>query len=179
MSKYIELAKKLKILSEQGSYEGERISAENLLKNLMQKCGFSFSDIETEETENFFFTLKTEDAPLWMQVVVSVNGKIQGYGKFSEADIERLSLPGNFSIDCTKAEYVEIVAKFEYYNRLYKEESQIFYEAFVQRNRLFSNKESDMTDTKELSPAELEKAIRVMELSRSLKRGDYRKQLRA
>lgn len=41
-------------------------------------------------------------------------------------------------IECTPAQYIEIEADFAFYSEAMKEEMELFYSAFLQKNELFS-----------------------------------------
>jgi hypothetical protein len=175
MSKYIELAKKMKALAEKG-VGGEKLNAQRMLEMLLKKHNLSISDIEGEEINEYFFNLKTGESQLWQQIVKSVNPEIKCYGKFLSLDIKRYQIPGNYSIKCTLSEYIEIEAKLSVYQRLYKEEVNIFYHAFCTANNLLIKPKEQIT-TDDLTTEELETFHRVRQMSKNIKSEQFRKQI--
>ncbi len=167
MSKYLELAKKLKALAERG-IGGEKTNAERMLKDLMRKHGFTIEDIEGEEID--FHELKgvsPEKRKMFYQVGYHVCGQ-----KFKSMDVRRHRK--TLFIKCTKAQAIEIEAKLNFFFKLYTEEMEVFYHAFIQRNNIFSeDSKSDRPKTDE----EKEFARRVVEMSGSIKKGNYSKLL--
>jgi DNA polymerase III delta prime subunit len=76
MSKHIELAKKLKVLSKRG-IGGEKENAERMLSEIMTKYGLSDEDIEGEKLNEYYFNIEKSDNKFWCQVVRHVNRTIQ------------------------------------------------------------------------------------------------------
>jgi len=175
MNKYIELAKKLKALADKG-IGGEKINAKKMLESLLKKHNLSIEDIEGEKEDNYFFKLKNDENRLWNQIVYSVRNDIKCYGKFPQKDIKRLGLTGNYCIQSTLSEYIEIEAKFNIYMKLYREELNIFYHAFCTANDLLVEPKSKIT-IDDLTPEEKKKLQRVDQMSKNIKKEQYRKQL--
>lgn len=95
MDRIIELAKKLKALSERGE-GGEKLNADRMLRDLMEKHGISLSDIEDESTEMRLFHFKAKQHKIFIQVAAMVIGK----------DVQFFSCRGKRNalfIDCTIA----------------------------------------------------------------------------
>ncbi len=174
-NKYIELGKKLKTLVDKG-VGGEKINAEKLLANLLNKHNLSIQDIEGEKIEYHFFNLKKEEDRLWNQIVKSVNNKIQCYGAFPAKDIKKNGLGGNYMIECTASEYVEIEAKNSIYQRLYKDELNIFYHAFCTANNILVKPDKKI-DVSDLNAEELKTLLRVRKMSHNINCEQYYKQL--
>jgi hypothetical protein len=175
MSKYIELAKKMKALAEKG-VGGEKLNAQRMLEMLLKKHNLTIEDIEGKKQDNYFFNLNNNEHQLWYQIVKSVNPEIKCYGKFPRYHIQQNRLQGNYSIVCTLSEYIEIEAKLSVYQRLYKEELNIFYHAFCTANNLLiTPKEPISTD--DLTPEDRETLHRVREVAKNIRREEYRKQI--
>ena len=141
MSKCIDLAKKLKALANRG-IDGEKINAETMLNALMKKHGITIEEIEGEKIEDYYFQVKKEDIRLWHQIIAKVDDSISSYGEFPKNVIKEFSLKGNHMLKCTTSQYVEIEAKLSFYKKLYEEELEIFFIAFLSANDLLV-KESD------------------------------------
>lgn len=175
MSKHIELAKKLKALVDRG-IGGEKQNAETMLNQLMKKHKITIEEIEGEKIEMHFFTLNEEQHSLWFQIVKRTNDSIKCYGRFPAKVIKECSLGGDHAIECTASEYIEIEAKYDFYKRLYKEELDIFYMAFLNANDLLCDNPDSLKD-KEYTKEELDKIRRTQEMSDKITIGQFRKQL--
>lgn len=166
MSKYIELAKKLKALADRG-IGGEKINAEKMLKALMKKHGITMQEIEGDEIDFNEIIVSKEKKKLFHQIGYSIFGKA-----FRNLDIRRVG--STRYVKCTKAQAVEWEAKLNFYWRLYAEELDIFFHAFVQRNNIFS---SD-AEEHEPKPEERERIRRVLEMASTIKKESYSKLLK-
>lgn len=175
MSKHIELAKKIKALQEKG-IDGEKSTAEIMLNKIMHKHGLTDNDLEQDKINDYYFTYKSGEHKLWGQIVKRVNYKISMYGPFPAERIKTLSLPGNYMVCCTAAEYVEIETMLSVYEPLYKEELDIFFSAFCRANDLLVTK-GHRKSIKDLSDKELEDYVRAQELSANIKSKTFRKQI--
>lgn len=175
MSKHLELAKKLKALADRG-IGGEKINAEKMLANLLLKHNLTIEDIEGEKTFEYFFKLKPEDVMIWSQIVGHVNAKIPKYGEFLKMDVKAFKLAGNYMINCTPAEYIEIECMLGIYPELYKRELKIFNSAFCHANDLLikTDNKREITD---LSKEELERILRIRAMASKIKSETFRKQL--
>jgi hypothetical protein len=174
-TKHIELAKKLKALADKG-IGGEKINAEKMLNSLLKKHNLTIEDIEGEKIEKHYFKLEKKDERLWAQIVKSVNNEIKCYGPFPIKMIKEYHFPGNYLIECTISEYIEIEAKNNIYKRLYEEESNIFYHAFCTANNILIKPKKSI-DISDLEVNELQTLLRVRQMSRNIKNEQYRKQL--
>lgn len=173
--KHIELAKKIKALADKG-IGGEKINAEKMLDSLLKKHHITIEEIEGEKIDHHFFNLKEEEAKLWYQIVKSVNNKLKCYGPFPKKDIKSVGLDGNYLVECTVSEYIEIDAKNTIYQRLYKDEIDIFYHAFCTANNILIRPDKKI-DASDLNYDELKTLLRVREMSRNIKSQNYHKQL--
>lgn len=165
MGNLLELAKKLKALADKG-FGGEKTNAIEMLDTLCKKHNINIEDLEDEKKKECFFNIDLAHAKFFNQIVHHVNRAIPVYGEF----------PGNFAIDCTVYEYIEIEAKYHFYLKLYKEELDVFYTAFLNANNLLiiDDKSHDLT---QWTDDELEKHRRAVEMSSKIKKGQFSKQL--
>lgn len=175
MNKHIDLAKKLKALSEKG-VGGEKINAEKMLNDLMKKHNLTIEDIEGENKFDYFLKLKKEEEKLFNQIVKRVNTEIPLYGEFPAKDIKAFKLKGNFLIKCTASEYVEIESMFIVYNRLYKDELNIFYRAFCTANDLLVTSK-DARSVKDMTDDEYNDWLRATAMASKIKSETFRKQI--
>ena len=176
MSKHIELAKKLKALADRG-VDGEKYNAEQKLKDLLKKHNLTLEDIEGESILEHFFTLNEQHHSLWFQIIKKVNYDIKCYGPIEKSKVKQYKLAGNYIIESTVSDYIEIEAKFNFYKDLYEKESKVFYDAFIQANGLGVNRKH--SDEKELSKEELEAQLRILKMAEQIKKGDFRKRISA
>ena len=175
MSKHIELAKKLKALADKG-VGGEKVNAEKMLNDMLKKHKLTINDIEGEQTANYFFKLKKGEEKLWGQIVARVNYTIKRYGEFPAKKVKELGLKGNYMITCTTAEYVEIESMLNIYQRLYKQELDVFYIAFCKANDLLVTNGKSKS-VKDLTQEEFEEWLRVNAMASKIKSETFRKQL--
>ena len=176
MSKQIELAKKLKALAEKG-IGGEKTNAEKMLNDLLQKHNLSIEEIEGEKKQDFYFNILDKNSwKLLYQIIKHVNFEIRCFGEIPKEKVEHHKLKGNYLIEATVCEYVEIEAKFDFYYRLYKEELDTFLSAFIEANDLGVDN-PNLTVKEELSKEELLELYRIQAMASKIKKGEFRKQL--
>lgn len=173
MSKEIELAKKLKALADRGE-GGEKETAEAMLKMHLKKHGLTLEDIESEAIKEHYFNIPDNGEKLFYQIVKHVNREINVYGAIPIKMIKKHKLKGNFIIDATHSQFVEIEAMYAFYSKLFEKELEIFFSAFIQSNKLYCNGEVDINT---LSEEKIEEAKRIIELSKNIESKDFRKQL--
>jgi hypothetical protein len=176
MDKYINLAKKLKALADRG-IDGEKINAEKMLNDLLKKHKLTIEDVEGEQTFEYYFKIKEKDFDLWYQIVKSTNHEIKTYGSFPESMIRKYKLRGNYSINCSVAEYIEIESKHSILKPLYESEVGIFFGAFCRANNILVMHPSKSRSINDLKDEELENLAREIELSKKIKTGAFRKQI--
>lgn len=170
MSKYIELAKKLKALADRG-IGGEKYNAERKLKELMRKHHLTMEDVEGEK-ENYYEikNITSEKRLLFTQVCYHVLGK-----KYRERGQKRDK--NIIYVLCTLAEGMEVEAKFNFFWKLYKDELSVFYEAFISKNDIYATDVKSKNES-DLSEEEFTKHMRVAAMASSIKKGQFQKQLK-
>lgn len=169
MDKLIELAKKLKALADRG-VDGEKRNAAALLEAFMKKHNISDEEIYGEQIIRHQFNIKKDEFKFFNQIVRGVRFDLQvkWYGNKKSAPL----------VDCTAAEYLEIIAKFEHYSALYKKELRVFYLAFLEANKLLATPpDAEKQTAAELSVEEQEIRRRASSMSQDIKRDDYKKRL--
>lgn len=175
MSKHIELAKKLKALTEKG-IGGEKINAIKMLNDLLKKHNITVEEIEGEKLFDFYFTINDKHVfSLLYQIVKKININIRCFGEIPKSKIKSLKLKGNYLIECTSSEFIEIEAKFDFYHRLYKTELDTFLSAFIEANDL--GVDNPNREEKQLSKEEYEELLRIKEMASKIKKGEFHKQL--
>lgn len=169
MSRYLELAKKLKALAEQG-VGGEKANAEMQLKKLMAKHNISLEELETNTKSWCLFKLKRgyRSRNLFFQIATHVLAlsSFTYRGKQNQVEIE-----------CTPEQRIEIECKYAFYLSALFVDEKIFYRAFVQKNKLF-NPAGGTQQIGELSEKDRQEALRVLLMTESMEKHQFSKQLK-
>lgn len=173
--KVINLLKKLKALADKG-VGGEKLNAERMMLDIMQKHNITISDIEGEAIEWFDFKISSKTASIFWQIVGNVIADWNREYKHSRTN--KLDV----SIEMTHAQYIEIEAKCNFYKKDYekqlKENIRVFEEAYIYKNKLFMSKTKNTEDEPETDPkvdlAHLQKVLNTME---GIDKANYYKQI--
>lgn len=167
-----ELLLKIKALSEQGE-GGEKINAKRILARLMKKFNISEEDLQEEKVEEFDLVAKGQyERKLLNQVVYSVCGNIdERKGLWSYTKIKN-----KFCVKSTKAEFLEIEARFNFYKNCFYKKLDVFYLAFIQTNDIYPpNNLMKESKTKRFFLSDEEKE--ALELSAVMEKSNYLKQI--
>lgn len=154
MEKYLELAKKLKRLSEEG-IGGEKYNAQVALERLMKLHNITPDQLENEKKDWRKFIVKKADQPLFYQTLVSITGR----------HIRHFARGKIIHVEMTTLQFIEVQSKFDFCNKLYKEDLKIFYRAFIHKHNLFScdpPKENPDENKKEANQDELLRMVTMM-----------------
>lgn len=84
-------------------------------------------------------------------------------------------LGGNFVIECTNSEFILIEQMFEHYSQLFDKEYEVFYEAFIHSNKLYSSKPP--IDLKDLSDFEMEQRLRAEKMAKTINSESFKKRI--
>ncbi|MDO4989336.1 MAG: hypothetical protein Q4E45_02410 [Eubacteriales bacterium] len=150
-----ELLRKLKALADRG-VGGEKENARRILQELLDKYNIAEADLDDDILEEHTFrACGARERTLLIQTCFRVtNGDRQVYsyqnGKGSRSEI---------CCNCTKAEAVRIGFEFDFFRELWKDEEKMFFLAFIQKHRIFSDKPGEGM---ELDPGELARMVRMM-----------------
>lgn len=175
-TKILTLLRKLKALADQG-IGGEKLNAERMLRDLMQKHNISMEDIEGEQEQEFDFNVPFKYDKLFWQIVGNVivdwDRRYRSYKHFTR----------RFSITMTHAEYIEIEAKFDFYCRDFDEQLEIFKSAYIYKNKLtpsFSEERQAIEDEKEddIPASERARLFKVGAMMLGVDRAEYQKRLK-
>ena len=174
MSKKLELLKKIQELAKRG-VDGEAVNAQELLSDLLKKYNLTLEDLESSDIADRYMKVNKDDVRILHQIVGNVNYSIEMY-VLPASKVKLLGLSGNVIITCTSAEFIEIEQKFEVYSALYKKELDIFFSAFCTANDLLVDApENDTLD--KISAEDIDKWLRIDEMSKSIKRESVVKRL--
>lgn len=178
--KIIDLARKLKALSDRG-IGGEKDNALSKLNLVMKKYNISLQDISGEFRKDFEFELSKDIDFLFIgQVLSSVVGRSAEYG----CDLKQFKYIRkrgfiSYLIENIEPElFSEFIIKVELFWDNYKKERQIFYEAYIQANRLFvKSSGKDSCDRKELTPEERARLFKISNMMVGIDTVKYQKRL--
>jgi hypothetical protein len=179
--KFIELARKLKRLADEG-VGGEKDNAEEKLKLIMEKYDISFSDIEGEERKKYDVNFH-KDIPIRFiqQVLSSIVGNLNKYGvTISKYKYVRKKNHLSYRIDNIEPQhFTEFVIKVQLFWKDYNEQLELFYGAYVQKNRLYTKQSEDEADkpTKPLTPEERAELYKMSAMMEGIDRAKYQKRL--
>lgn len=125
-----ELLKKLQEMANRGE-PGEKDNAAALMNKIMKDYGITDANLEEENRTKHSFHPRSGPfgKRLMSQIMSTVLGK-----KFDL--YRRLDRKGWYIVECTHLEYLEIESRYVFYSRLLEEELELYYVAFVHRNRL-------------------------------------------
>lgn len=174
MSKYLELAKKLKELAERG-VDGEKVNAEQLLHKIMKKHNITEEDLNDLKEETFCFNVQGKYKEFESQLLVQIAGQLDLHirGEFKKADMKNYHLDGNFGLICTKFQFIEIKSKFDFYrSQLTKRLDEFMFAFFITNKLLIEPKNKDCKNN--VTDEFIENAITI---SRSIKANEFYKQL--
>lgn len=165
-SQYLDLAKKLKALAEQG-FGGEKYAAQLKLDTIMKKYGIRMEDLEDVTQKNILFKVTAEQESLFVAVVFSITGSKRSWGKLQG---RKDMVVGSV----TRLEEAEIRAKFGFFWSVWSEQVSLYQKAFILKNDLLP---TDMGVVKEsdIDPKELEKIRQIFKVSESIERSLYYK----
>jgi len=158
-----ELALKLKEMASRGGTENERSVAEKKLSALLSKYGLTIKDISDKKLKQKKFKFKHEDEVIILtHVIWSVVPKVNilRRGKRKEAFCE-----------LTPEQYIEAKEKVDFYLKHYAEEKKNFTIAYIFKNNLEVQKESE-SESKNESKIEFDSKS-VIDMMRAINHGDF------
>ena len=168
MDKIIELAQKIKALADRG-IGGEKLNAQQQLERIMKKYKLTIEDIEGDKKEFAAFKVNRESCSLFDQVVSTVLGV--DFELYTDKRKRNCTI-----LLVTACEAVQIRIEWEFYSKLYAQELELFYDAFILKNRLYP-KNGTAQNLENLTEEQLEKLRRTIALSKSIQKGKPQKQL--
>ena len=163
---YIELCKKLKALAERGE-GGEKSNAMQKLRSIMEKHNISESDIDEDEKHDCSFRVTKEQYKLFVQIVYSVVG--QHYKVYPSM------VKGYYVLTITRDHELQIRFLLEVYWKDYKKQLNLFYTAFVMKNKIYP--ENDDREPKELTDERRSEIFLAMQMANGIKKTEILKQI--
>lgn len=156
-------AMKLKALTE-SDVEGERDSANRLLADYMDKYNITWDEIDETQEKEYVLACKGEyHKRLLIQIVYQHIGGGHCYRMFTPDEHEEYDL---LKIKCKPIDFMDIQLDWDFYWQKFEEELDIFYRAFVERNKLFPpenlQRDTDSNDNEDLTEEEIRKIKSMM-----------------
>lgn len=171
MSDKEELVKKIKALADSG-VGGEKENAQKILTELMRRYNISEEELCEENIKEFEIKIPKvfKAHELAVQTFYSVVG-CKNEKKFFSGYKEKR----NRFVFCTSAEFVEFEAKYKFYLHYLEKESERFYSAFIQANKIFPPKglERENVEQETLTNEDIE----VLKMAAGLEKHNYNLQI--
>ena len=165
----IEFAKKLFALAQFG-IEGEKNNAQRMLEDFLQKHNLDLEELQDSKIELCTFDVEEKHEALFSQIVYSWFNDVQILVPQDKRKKKQLI------VKMTPLDALELKIKFEFYRDLLDKEYNIFYNAFVQKNKILPPT-AKSTDWGSLSEEEKEFNKRVNKMQEQIERRDFVKQL--
>lgn len=184
----IEKLKKLQQLADRGE-ENEKDNARQRIEEIMKKYGITEDDLTNEDCYFHFTTINTKtprfSIDLWRQVCARVlmNPKANfavaddtPVGKELKRTLKKSGISHNAMVECTDAQFVQILAKYDFFAKHLKHDEDVFFSAFIMKNDLSVkvSKEEYMNCT---TQEEREKHQKAEEMTISLDQHIFHKQI--
>lgn len=140
--KILEMAKKLQALATSNDNSAEADTAMSFLNAYLKKHKIEITDLESDILKKYYFW----DDDLFFtkftnQIIASVVGGIRSYHIMSDAQRRKL-FPYKkgyiIELECTQIEHAEISTTTSILWPVWKKQLDLFWTAFVQKNKIFS-----------------------------------------
>jgi len=126
--KIIELAKKIKILSEKGK-DGEKIAAKEKLERLCKKYNISEDEIIiTEDTKDYYIILRDCNEKELLINICCMILDVPGFKWKEKNNCVRIHI--------TSQQYEDIYSAFEYYREMYDDYKRYIIQGMISRNTI-------------------------------------------
>jgi hypothetical protein len=168
MSKYLDLAKKLKALADQG-VGGEKDNALVKLHALMYKHGITAAELEFVEVEKYAFKVPRNKKTMFVQVASTVLPSDSRW--YYKGNVKTV-----IWIECTRSQFIELTLKYDFYWAAYIEERNLLQDAFIQKHKLCPPPREKEKD-EPLSIKEYERRKRLFKLAEGLQDREFHKAL--
>ena len=172
---------KIKALADSG-VGGERDNAQRILDELMQRFGITEEDLASESEDLHFFTIsdpstKSYDWKLLSQLAMLINPDFKIMPINREIRKMLRFHPGsrlcNIVMTCTRAQFVELTAKYTIYRKGWEENLETFFYAFLQRNGLLAKANPNNKPTRQ----QIELAERAQRMQHGITQTEYYQQI--
>ena len=146
----------------------------------MREHGISFEDIESEVKKSRSFRYYSNDERKFLiQVISSVIGKKFGanHGDMFR-DNKKLY---KYAVELTDAQFIEVLEKHRFFWKEYQEAQELFYSAFIQKQKLYSKpeeKHGDDEEEKEMTPEEKARMCKMVQMMGGIEKKSIVKQIK-
>lgn len=171
--------RKLKALADRG-VDGEADTAQRLLAKVAEKYGIILDELDLESEEKIRFEVKLPkewQRDIFRQIVALM--RMEKCGDLYNLEVLEFysfrSNPKQYYVHCTKAEWLELTAKYEVLARDYEKQIKSFTLAFLMRNDLLLPPSDD--HDKKLTQKEREEYRMASNLSYGIEKSVMNKQL--
>lgn len=164
------LARKIKRLIEEG-VDGEANAAAAALERFLKSTGLTMDDIAEIPMQEYGIATTKDNYKFARQVIASVIGQPKLRGR---------SFRGRtIYFKSTYSEWVEIKDRINHFWDSYQAELKVFYDAFVQKNKLYANPDLDdeKEDKKTMTREEKARLMRMMQMMEGIETDTYYKKL--
>jgi hypothetical protein len=179
--KFINLARKLKRLADSG-VGGEKENASEKLRLIMEKYDISIHDIEGEIRKDYDVHFH-KDIPMKfiIQVLSSVVGNISKSGcDLRQYKYNRKKNHHTYQVVNIEPEhFTEFVIKVQTYWEDYNKQMEIFYSAYVQKNKLYTkpDENEEKGEQKPLTPEERAEIYKMLSMMEGIERVNIQKRI--
>lgn len=172
--------RKIQALAERG-VDGERISAEKRLVEIMEKYGISWEEIDNEEKRVIWYSAKGKDWKMLIKQLLGINKirfaiiehtdrsksakKIRDYYQPRRAE--------NVLMECTYSKFIEMTTEYEIFQRSFDDHYESFVYAFLDKNNLLAEADADH----KLTPEEEKRYDRAIMMKRGIEKAEINKQI--
>lgn len=164
----MERIKKLQELASRG-VGGEKVNARIMLERAMLKYGVTESDLDSELKKQIWFKYSGKwQRALLIQVIAYVCGdKIEIFGACAKRPKMMATM--------TPGQHIEVELLFDAHKRAYAKEEEIFFRAYIQKNRLFP-RDAEPKE-REYTPEQIAEIRKMMKVMDGIDRVHVRKQI--
>lgn len=164
----VDLAKKLLALAQFG-IEGEKANAQKMLEDFLLKHNLDLDNLEDVRRTRYYLEINPKYQRLFSQIV---------FAYFDDRDIYiSKDNSDELVLELTKLESVELKVKYEFFRDLFDKEYEIFYHAFIQKNKILPDT-AGYHDWSKMTEQEKEEQRRILEMMKQITKGDLHKQLK-
>lgn len=175
----IELIKKLKSLADDSrGNDNERQSAETRLNELMLKYNIKIDDIIANQTKERFIPFDTEYEK---RLIHQVAYKLWKHDKpiMSYTNQKKKFNREHLILELTDAEFIEFEYLYDTYRQDFKKEMELFYMAFVSKNRIYPELTKEEQEEADKQPDTMSRGdrIRASMMAEGIQTSQIRKRL--
>lgn len=181
--KTLRLCLKIKGYADRG-IDGEKENATEMLRRFMEKHGITMRDIEGDIKSEHIFFINPDHYSFFYQIASSVLGKNFDIWEYKRINDPKKKNVKRYGIKTSDSLFIEIMAKFEFFNKKYLEDMKAFRSAFIQKNHLYQYETDEeqeardkQDDQRERTPEEKAESWKIANMMNGLDRHKFNKQI--